>query len=73
MFFLMLFVGVEIQPHRVFGRSATSLAVAFGGMVLPRALGVELGRIFLPESPLRIEQCLFIDIALAITAVPATV
>ena len=73
MFFLMLFAGLEMQPRKIFERSAASLAVAFGGMVLPLALGVGLGWIFLPDSPLRTAQCLFIGTALAITAVPATV
>ena len=73
MFFLMLFAGLEMQPRKIFERSVPSLAVAFGGMVLPLGLGVALGWVFLPESPLRTAQCLFIGTALAITAVPATV
>ncbi len=73
MFFLMLFAGLEMQPRKIFERSASSLAVAFGGMVVPLALGVGLGWVFLPDSPLRVAQCLFLGTALAITAVPATV
>jgi Kef-type K+ transport system membrane component KefB len=73
MFFLMLFAGVEMQPHKVFQHSAGSLVVALGGMAVPLALGVGLGWVFLPESSLRPAQCLFIGTALAITAVPATV
>ena len=73
MFFLMLFAGLEMQPCKIFERSVPSLTVAFGGMVLPLGLGVALGWVFLPESPLRTAQCLFIGTALAITAVPATV
>jgi len=64
---------LEMQPRKLFERSASSLAVALGGMVVPLALGVGLGWVFLPESPLRTAQCLFIGTALAITAVPATV
>ncbi len=73
MFFLMLFAGVEMQPHKVFARSATSLVVAVSGMLVPLGLGAALGWAFLPESALRPAQCLFIGTALAITAVPATV
>ena len=73
MFFLMLFAGVEMQPHKVFERSAKSLGVAVGGMLVPLGLGMALGWAFLPPSELRLAQCLFIGTALAITAVPATV
>ena len=73
MFFLMLFAGVEMQPHKIFERSAGSLVVALGGMVVPLGLGMALGWMFLPESDLRLAQCLFLGVALAITAVPATV
>lgn len=73
MFFLMLYAGVEMQPHKVFERSGGSLAVALGGMLLPLGLGIALGWMFLPESALRPAQCLFLGTALAITAVPATV
>lgn len=73
MFFLMLFAGLEMQPRKVFERSAASLVVALGGMIVPLGLGMALGWIFLPESPLRVAQCLFLGTALAITAVPATV
>ena len=70
MFFLMLFAGLEMQPRKMFERSASSLGVAFGGMVVPLALGVGLGWAFLPDSPLRTAQCLFLGTALAITASP---
>lgn len=73
MFFLMLFAGVEMQPHKVLQHSAGSILVALGGMLVPFGLGVWLGWMFLPETELRIAQCLFIGTALAITAVPATV
>ncbi len=73
MFFLMLFAGLEMQPRKIFERSASSMAVAFGGMVVPLGLGVALGLAFLPEGPLQTAQSLFIGTALAITAVPATV
>jgi Kef-type K+ transport system membrane component KefB len=73
MFFLMLFAGIEMQPHKILRRSTGSLLVAFGGMLVPLTLGILLGLAFLPESPLRFAQCLFLGTALAITAVPATV
>lgn len=73
MFFLVLFAGLEMQPRKVFKRSAASLVVAAGGMLVPLGLGVALGWAFLPESTLRTAQCLFLGTALAITAVPATV
>lgn len=73
MFFLMLFAGVEMQPHKVLQHSTGSMVVAIGGMVIPLGLGVMLGWYFLPDTDLKTAQCLFIGIALAITAVPATV
>ena len=73
MFFLMLFAGVEMQPHKILEHSAGALAVAIGGMLVPLGLGLALGWYFLPESELYTAQCLFLGTALAITAVPATV
>ena len=73
MFFLMLYAGVEMQPQKVLQYSRGAVVVAIGGMVLPLALGVGLGWLFLPDSDLWSAQCLFIGTALAITAVPVTV
>ena len=73
MFFLMLYAGIELNPRRIAARSAGSFVIAIGGMILPLGLGVLLGLAFIPESPLRFAQCLFLGTALAITAVPATV
>lgn len=73
MFFLMLFAGVEMQPQKILRYSGGAFVVAIGGMLLPLALGVGLGYLFLPESPLKVAQSLFLGTALAITAVPATV
>lgn len=73
MFFLMLFTGVEMQPHKILRHSRGAFVVAIGGLLLPLALGVALGYLFLPESPLKVAQALFLGTALAITAVPATV
>jgi len=73
MFFLMLYAGLEMQPHKVMRYSAGALVVAVGGMVVPLGLGIWLGWLFLPENGLLTAQCLFLGTALAITAVPATV
>ncbi len=73
MFFLMLFAGIEMQPHKILRYSRGAFIVAVGGMLLPFALGIGLGYLFLPETPLQTAQSLFLGTALAITAVPATV
>jgi Kef-type K+ transport system membrane component KefB len=73
MFFLMLYAGVEMQPHKILKHSGGALVVAVGGMALPMGLGVALGWLFLPDTDLRTAQSIFIGTALAITAVPATV
>ena len=72
MFFIMLFAGVELQPSRLIEHSKGAVAVAIFGMVIPMALGVGLGLVFLPESELLFPQAMFLGTALAITAVPAT-
>ena len=69
MFFLMLFAGIEMQPHKILRYSRGAFMVAFCGMLFPLALGIGLGYIFLPETPLQTAQSLFIGTALAITAV----
>lgn len=73
MFFLMLFAGLEMQPHKIVENAKSAIAVACGGMVVPLALGIAVGWVFLPEGDLRFAQCLFLGVVLAITAVPATV
>jgi Kef-type K+ transport system membrane component KefB len=73
MFFIMLFAGVELQPSQLIRYSRGAFAVALSGMVLPMALGIGLGWIFLPATDLLLAQCIFLGTALAITAVPATV
>jgi Kef-type K+ transport system membrane component KefB len=73
MFFIMLFAGVELQPHRLIKYSKGAFVVAICGMVLPMALGIGLGWAFLPDSDAFLAQSLFLGTALAITAVPATV
>ncbi|MBY5993150.1 cation:proton antiporter [Ferrimonas balearica] len=73
MFFIMLFAGVELQPSRLVEYSKGALAVAVAGMVVPMALGVGLGYLFLPPGEALLAQSIFLGTALAITAVPATV
>ena len=73
MFFIMLYAGIEMQPHKIAEYSKTSMLVAVGGMVVPLMLGLGLGYTFLPDSPYLGAQALFVGTALAITAVPATV
>lgn len=72
-FFLMLLAGIELRPKDVVQSSASALGIALGGMILPFAMGMGLGLFFLPESPFRIAQALFLGTALAITAVPVSV
>jgi Kef-type K+ transport system membrane component KefB len=73
MFFIMLFAGIELQPHEIAKHYRAAFSVAIGGMALPLALGFGLGWWFLPHSEYLLIQALFVGTALAITAVPATV
>jgi Kef-type K+ transport system membrane component KefB len=73
MFFIMLFAGIEMQPHKIVKYSGGAVVVAIGGMIVPLSFGLALGWVFLPVSELKLAQALFIGTALAITAVPATV
>ncbi len=72
-FFVMLSAGIEMRPREIAEASAASFSVALGGVVVPLVLGVGLGWLFLPASPARLVQCLFIGTALAITAVPVAI
>ncbi|MEQ8787104.1 MAG: cation:proton antiporter [Pirellulaceae bacterium] len=72
-FFLMLFAGLEMHPRDLTKGSAVSISVAIGGMVIPLGLGFGLGWVFLPESPYRMAQSMFLGTALAITAVPVAI
>ena len=73
MFFIMLFAGIEMQPKRMAVHSKSALLTAIGGMIVPTAMGFALGWHILPESDLKFVQSVFLGIALAVTAVPATV
>jgi Kef-type K+ transport system membrane component KefB len=72
-FFIMLLGGLEMRPRDVTGASGKALPVALGGILVPLTAGYGVGLLFIPESPARVGQCLFIGVALAITAVPVTV
>ena len=73
MFFIMLFAGIEMHPKEMATHSKSAVITAVGGMVVPLALGFALGWHVLPEGEARFAQSAFIGIALAVTAVPATV
>lgn len=49
-FFLMLSAGLEMQPEDLAEASASSAAIAAGGMLLPLGAGGVLGWAFLPDS-----------------------
>ncbi len=73
MFFIMLFAGIEMHPKEVAVHSKTAILTAVGGMIVPIGLGFALGWHVLPESDAKFTQSIFIGVALAVTAVPATV
>jgi Kef-type K+ transport system membrane component KefB len=73
MFFLMLLVGVRMEPLDFARSSRSAVLIAVGGIVLPLGAGFALGDLVLPESDYKNAQSLFIGVALAITAVPVTV
>jgi len=73
MFFLMLLAGIRMEPLDFARSSKRAVAVALGGMIIPVAAGFALGMALLPESPFKNAQCLFLGVALAVTAVPVAV
>lgn len=73
MFFLMLLAGIRMEPLDFARVSRSAVLVALGGMIVPMAVGVLIGFVALPDSSLKLVQCLFLGTALAITAVPVTV
>jgi len=72
-FFIMLLGGLEMRPRDLVQSSGRALPVALGGILVPLAAGFALGWLFIPASPARVAQSLFIGVALSITAVPVTV
>jgi Kef-type K+ transport system membrane component KefB len=49
------------------------MLVAAGGLLLPLLLGVALAWVFVPASPVRLAQAIFLGTAVAITAVPVAI
>lgn len=72
-FFLMLLAGIEMQPRDLARASAGAFFVALGGMLLPLMAGFGLAWYYIPESPFKIPQALFLATSLSITAVPVAV
>ncbi len=72
-FFLMLLAGLEMKPSELTQGSARSLSIGVGGLIIPLVLGSGLGWLFIPESPHRPAQALFLGTAVAITAVPVAI
>ncbi|WP_254766384.1 cation:proton antiporter [Salinilacihabitans rarus] len=63
-FLLMIYVGMEVDIHELVQLGPQALMVAFGGFVVPFALGYGLG-VAIGAS---IEQALFVGIAMAATS-----
>jgi Kef-type K+ transport system membrane component KefB len=72
-FFLVLLAGVELEPREMADASGGAFLVALGGMAVPLGAGFLIGWLLLPESALKDAQALVIGVAMAITAIPATV
>lgn len=72
-FSLMLMAGIELKPSEVAEHSLGTFFVALGGVLVPLALGVALGLAVLPPGEPRFVQALLIGVAMAITAIPASV
>lgn len=72
-FFLMLLAGIELKPREIGEKSLTSLGVALGDALLPLGAGMALGYLFLPPGDSRFVLALLIGVAMAITAIPASV
>jgi len=72
-FSLMLMAGIELKPSEIAERSLGSFFVALGGMLVPLAFGVALGLAMLPAGETRFIQAFLIGVAMAITAIPASV
>jgi len=73
MFFLMLLAGIRMEPLDFVRSSKSAVLIALGGMLVPVSTGFGLGWLWLPESPFKVAQSLFLGVALAITAVPVAV
>jgi Kef-type K+ transport system membrane component KefB len=73
MFFLMLLAGIRMEPLDFARSSKSAIPIALGGMLVPVGAGFGLGILVLPDSSFKVAQCLFLGVALAITAVPVAV
>lgn len=73
MFFLMLLAGIRMEPMDFMQTSKSAILIALGGMIVPFGAGFVLGMLVLPESSIKLVQCVFLGVALAITAVPVAV
>jgi len=73
MFFLMLLAGIRMEPLDFAKSSKSAILIALGGMLVPVGAGFGLGILVLPDSPFKMAQCLFLGVALAVTAVPVAV
>jgi Na+:H+ antiporter len=72
-FFLMLLAGVEMNAGELAAASGGALLVAIGGMAVPFVVGLGVGWLWIPASPVKLAQELFIATALSVTAVPVAV
>ncbi len=72
-FFLVLLAGIEMKPKEIAEHSVGSIIAAAGGFVLPLAAGTALAWVVLPPSDAKQAQVLLVGVAMAITAIPATV
>ena len=73
MFFLMLLAGIRMEPLDFARSSRSAILIALGGLLIPVGAGFGLGILVLPDSSFKVAQCLFLGVALAITAVPVAV
>lgn len=73
MFFLMLLAGIRMEPLDFARSSKSAVLIALGGMLVPVTAGFALGMLVIPDSSFKVAQCLFLGVALAITAVPVAV
>ncbi|HSR54733.1 MAG TPA: cation:proton antiporter [Alphaproteobacteria bacterium] len=72
-FSLMLMAGIELKPREVAEHSLGTFLIALGGVLVPLGLGVALGIVLLPPNEARLVQAFLIGVAMAITAIPASV
>ena len=70
-FALMLLARIEMRPKEIAANSRGAFFVALGGMIVPLLAGLALAWVFIPDSPLKSVQALFVGVALSTTAVPA--